>query len=32
MSGRTSVAMFTPLPPAATGTADYAAALIPELM
>lgn len=23
--------MFTPLPPAATGTADYAAALIPEL-
>ncbi len=25
------LALFTPLPPAATGTADYAAALIPEL-
>ncbi len=31
MSGRKRVSLFTPLPPAATGTADYAAALIPEL-
>ncbi len=31
MNSRLRVAMFTPLPPAATGTADYAAALIPEL-
>ena len=31
MNERTRVALFTPLPPAATGTADYAAALIPEL-
>src|SRR5258708_33035538 len=28
---RPHAAVFTPLPPARTGTADYAAALIPEL-
>jgi glycosyltransferase involved in cell wall biosynthesis/SAM-dependent methyltransferase len=28
---RTRLAIFTPLPPARTGTADYAAALLPEL-
>lgn len=31
MKDRPNIAMFTPLPPAETGTADYAAALIPEL-
>lgn len=31
MTSQNRVAMFTPLPPAATGTADYAAALISEL-
>ncbi len=31
MTSQLRVAMFTPLPPAATGTADYAAALVSEL-